>query len=98
MYPDKDENAFTASNGWFSKFKTRHGLRFLKIGGEILSSDVGAITPFLHRFRAKVAEMGLLETQIYNADESGLFFRCIQDKAFVAACEKVPKDLKFKKR
>ena len=43
VYPDKDENAFTASNGWFFKFKTRHGLRFLKIGGEILSSDVGAV-------------------------------------------------------
>ena len=34
MYPDKDEKAFTASDGWFSKLKTRHGIRFF-------SSDVG---------------------------------------------------------
>lgn len=97
VYPDKAENAFTASDGWFSKFKTRHGIRFLKIGGEILSSDVGAVTPFLHRFRAKVAEMGLLETQIYNADESGLFFRCLPDKTFVAACEKSAQGFKIQK-
>ena len=95
VYPDKDENVFTATYGWFSKFKTRHGLRFLKISGEILSSDIGAVTPFLHRFRAKVAKMGLLETQTYNADESGLF--CIPDKTFVAACEKRAQEFKTQK-
>ena len=44
VYPDKDQKVFTASSGWFSKFKTRHELLFLKIGIEILSSDVGAIS------------------------------------------------------
>ena len=41
--------------------------------------------------------MGLQETQIYNADESGLFFRCIPDKTFVAACEKSAQGFKIQK-
>lgn len=88
VYPNKDKSEFHASDGWFTKFKNRHGIRYLKIGGELLSSDVAEVTPFLHRFRAKVEEMGLGESQIYNADETGLFFRCLPDKTYVAACEK----------
>lgn len=88
MYPEKTSNNFVASDGWFGKFKRRFGIRFLKICGEILSSDIELITPYIHRFRAKIAEMGLTNAQIYNADESGLFFRCLPDKTYVAACEK----------
>ena len=86
-YPDKDENAFCASDGWFSKFKKRHGIRFIKICGEILSSDVALIITFINRYRAKVAEIGLMESQIYNVDETGLFFRCLPDRTYVSAFE-----------
>lgn len=87
-YPEKDENTFLASDGWFTKFKKRHGIRFLKICGEILSSDVASVTPFIHEYRAKIAEMGLMESQIYNVDETGLFFRCLPDRTYVSALEK----------
>ena len=70
-YPDKYGNAFRSSDGWFSKFKKRHGINFLKICGEILFSDVAVIISFINRYRAKVAEMGLMESQIYNVDGSG---------------------------
>lgn len=60
----------------------------MKICGEVLSSDVSAITPFIHRSRAKIAEMELTEMQIYNADESGLCFRMLPDKTYVTASEK----------
>lgn len=59
VYLEKNANDFVASEGWFGKFKRRHGIRYLKICGEVLSSDIELITPFIHRFRAKVAEMGL---------------------------------------
>ncbi|XP_050338198.1 jerky protein homolog-like [Bactrocera neohumeralis] len=96
-YPDKNKNAFRASDGWFTKFKKRHGIRFLKIGGEILSSDIASITPFIHRFRAKVTEMGLIESQLYNVDETGLFYRCLPDKTYVSACEKSAPGYKIQK-
>lgn len=97
VYPDKDSNAFTASKGWFEKFKHRHGMRILKVCGEKLSSDTTSITPFVHRLRAKITEMNLTEAQIYNADESGLYFRLLPDKTYVAAEEKTAPDAKIAK-
>lgn len=88
MYPDKDDAAFVASNGWFGRFKRRHGLRFLSIAGEKLSADLSPITPFIHRLRAKIDDMGISENQLYNADESGLYFRMLPQKTYVASQEK----------
>lgn len=95
IYRDRDENDFHASDGWFTKFKNRRGIRYLKIGGELLSSDVGEVTPFLHRFRSKIKEMGLTDKQIYNVDETGLFYRSLPDKTYVAACEKKLQGIKY---
>lgn len=97
VYPDKDEKDFLASDGWFRNFKRRHGLRFLKVCGEILSSDTTEITPFVHQLRAKIDEMKLTNEQIYNADESSLFYKMLPDKTYVAACEKTAPGGKIKK-
>lgn len=88
VYPDKSEDSFNASEGWFSRFKRRFGIRYLKICGEILSSDVSAVRSFINRFRHKINEMKLTDMQIYNADESGLNYRMLPDKTFLAANEK----------
>lgn len=97
LFPEKDENKFEASEGWLWRFKRRQGIRFLKICGEILSSDSAAITPFIHQFRAKVTEMGLNNQQIYNADESALYYRLLPDRTYVAACEKTAPGRKIRK-
>lgn len=88
IYPDKKSTDFNASDGWFTKFKRRHGIRFKKICGEILSSDTTMITPFVHKLRAKMDEMGITTAQLYNADESGLFYRMLPNQTYIAACEK----------
>lgn len=74
---------FSASNGWLQKFKFRHGIRCLKICGEKLSSDVSAVEPFKEKFLNAVNEMGLTEEQIYNADESALFWRTLPTTTWV---------------
>lgn len=97
VYPDKEDKDFLASLGWFQKYKRRHGLRFLKVCGEILSSDTSTITPFIHKLRAKMTEMQLTPNQVYNADETGLFYKMLPDKTYVAACEKTAPGSKIKK-
>lgn len=97
VYPDKDEKDFNASEGWLYKFKRRHGMRFLKVCGEILSSDTATITPFIHKLRAKMQEMNITDSQLYNGDESGLFWKMLPDKTYVAACEKTAPGRKIKK-
>lgn len=68
IYPDRDVSKdFNASDGWFSKFKRRHGTRFKKMCGEILSSDTTKITPFIHELRNKMNEMKITNLQLYNA-------------------------------
>lgn len=87
-YPNRDPTKFQASDGWFQRFKKRRGLRILKISGEIVSADIEAVDPFVKSFRAKVSEAGLLESQIYNADETGMFYKMLPTKTYVAAHEK----------
>lgn len=79
---------FLASSGWLDKFKKRHGIRFLKVCGEKLSSDVNAITPFQEKFRDVVQEMGLTKEQVYNADESAAYWRALPDTTWVHSQEK----------
>ncbi|XP_049306022.1 jerky protein homolog-like [Bactrocera dorsalis] len=78
---------FHASNGWVSNFKKRYGLRQLKICGEKLSNKTASVDPFVIRFRNKIKELDLSAEQIYNADESGLFFRQMPDKTLVSLKE-----------
>ncbi|XP_049313511.1 jerky protein homolog-like [Bactrocera dorsalis] len=88
---------FHASDGWLANFKKRFGIRHLKIYGEILSSDKSGITPFIHNLRAKMNEMEISDMQLYNADESGLFYRFLPDNTFVAANEKTAPGRKIAK-
>lgn len=62
-----------------------------------MSSDIEAISPFIRRFHAKVAELGLTRAQIYNGDEAGLFFRYLPERTYVAACEKTAPGAKISK-
>ncbi|XP_022823355.1 jerky protein homolog-like [Spodoptera litura] len=74
---------FKASDGWFQNFKSRYGIRLLTITGEKLSSDTSAVAPFVEKFKKKVDDLGLTPDQVYNADESGLFWRVLPNKTYV---------------
>ncbi|XP_015187494.1 PREDICTED: jerky protein homolog-like [Polistes dominula] len=82
---NKDD--FRASDGWLDKFKKRFGIRLLTISSEKLSNDESAVQLFIQHFKDKVEELGLLPDQIYNADESGLFWRLLPNKTFVFSKE-----------
>ncbi|XP_013167850.1 PREDICTED: jerky protein homolog-like [Papilio xuthus] len=86
---NKDD--FRASDGWLDKFKKRFGIRLLTISSEI-SSNESAVQSFIQHFKNKVEELGLLPDQIYNADESGLFWRLLPNKAKEASADQVSKD------
>lgn len=79
---------FEASRGWFQGFKHRFGIRSLKVTGEKLSSDENAVEPFRIKLKQKIEQLGLSLEQIYNADESGLYWRCLPEKTLVHADEK----------
>lgn len=82
------------SSGWLSRFKQRHGIRYLKACGEKLSSDTEAAERFIEDFFALVTEENLSPEQIFNMDETGLFWRCLPRKTFVTSDESAPSGVK----
>lgn len=94
---ENGNSKFCASSGWLKNFKKRHGIRFLQIVGEKLSNDRPAVDPFVLKFQNRVNSMGLIADQIYNADESGLFWKLLPDKTLVRVTEKTAPGRKVSK-
>lgn len=89
---------FNASDGWLQKFKWRHGVRLLKITGEKLSSQPELVNPFTIELSETIKKFDLTEHQIYNADETGLYWKLLPDKTYVALSEKTAPGLKIAKQ
>ncbi|XP_037659571.1 jerky protein homolog [Choloepus didactylus] len=65
------------SGGWLWRFKARHGIKKLDASGEKPAADHQAAEQFCDFFRSLIAEHSLSPEQFYNADETGLFWRCL---------------------
>ena len=68
--PD-DDSKF--SSGWLSKFKKRHGLKQVKKHGEAASADNAAIVKTIPELKEILKSYDLKD--IFNMDETGLFYR-----------------------
>ncbi|XP_031334550.1 jerky protein homolog-like [Photinus pyralis] len=88
---------FRASRGWICNFRKRHSLRALKVCGEKLSNDQSVVNPFLTTFKEKVRQLNLVATQIYNADESALYWKMLPEKTLVRSQEKTAPGRKISK-
>lgn len=84
----KEKSSFNASDGWLQKFKRRFGIRLLKISGEKLSANPEFVEPFKKELHSLIAEHNLTHDQIYNADETGLFWKLLPGKTYVLRSEK----------
>lgn len=73
---------FVASKGWLERFKSRHGIRLMTITGAKHSNDATCIEQFKLKFLQRVKDLNLNPSQVYTADESGLFWRVIPNKTF----------------
>lgn len=76
--------SFTASSGWLTRWKERHGIRQLTVTGEILSGDVVGSENFKVTFKNLIAKHNLSPSQIYNADETGLFYKMLPTKSLAS--------------
>ncbi|KAJ8948241.1 hypothetical protein NQ318_013228, partial [Aromia moschata] len=82
---------FAASRSWISNFRKRHGLRSLKVCGEKLSNNQIAVNPVITVLAGKIKELDLTATQIYNADESALYWKMLPEKTLKVSSEVLQK-------
>ena len=68
---------FKASDGWLYRFRKRHGLKDTKLSGEAASAPTDEIEPFRQKINKIIDEEGLVLAQVYNFDETGLFWKSL---------------------
>lgn len=69
---------FKGSNGWFENFKKRNNIAFFKMCGESACVDEEVCEEFRKKISLILKDYD--EKDVFNADETGLFFKCTPDK------------------
>jgi hypothetical protein len=70
-----DENEFKASKGWLKSFRNRFNLKNVQLTGESASADEEAAKAYPPQMKKITEENGYLPGQVFNADETGLFWK-----------------------
>lgn len=84
-----DVETFQASEGWFHRWKLRHGIRHVVIAGEKLSADDDAAKDFVEKFLKLVSDSNLVAEQVYNVDETGLNYKMLPKSTLASKNEPV---------
>ncbi|XP_033106231.1 jerky protein homolog-like [Anneissia japonica] len=96
LYPDS-HHKFKASNGWLTRFKGRHASRSVTLQGESLSANTDAVASFKTKLQKIIAEEGLTRDQLFNADETGLWWYLMPNRTLVLHGETTAKNFKMAK-
>ena len=73
---------FRATDGWFSRWKARHGIVFTKLAGEAAEADNTAANKFIEEELPEILRTYAAK-DILNADETGIFFRALPSSTYV---------------
>ena len=79
---------FHASAGWLFTFRGRHCLADRRSVGEALSADESAVEPFRKKLVRIIDDSNVLPSQLYNADETGLYWKATPSNTQVHKSEK----------
>ncbi len=83
-YEGECEETFVASNGWFYRYKNRVGWHNIKIQGEAASADHEAAKLFPKELEEIIETYHYMPSQIFNVDETGLFWKRMPGRSYIA--------------
>lgn len=78
---------FEASTGWLDKFKNRHNIVGKTLCGESADANLGERDKWINNVLPRLIEK-YDANDIFNADETGLFFKCLPNKTLAFKNEK----------
>jgi len=70
----EEEDRLNLSNGWLQRFKARNGLKEVKRHGEAASANTHSVEDERKRVQALIKKYGYKLRDIFNMDETGLFW------------------------
>ncbi len=76
---------FKASNGWLEKFRIRHAISFRMICGESAPVDNSTVEEWITRLLTLLD--GYDAKDVFNTDETGLFYRATPDRSLALSKE-----------
>ncbi|GFU18229.1 uncharacterized protein TNCV_1388991 [Trichonephila clavipes] len=79
---------FLASEGWLTNFKKRNGIVFKKMCVESSSVDINVCSKWQNSISDLIKEYE--PRNIFNTDETGLFFNCLPEKNIYFQKRKMP--------
>ncbi|KAG6928966.1 tigger transposable element derived 1, partial [Chelydra serpentina] len=98
---DKGEGSqrdtFTASRGWFDRFKRHFHLHNIKMSGEVASADTTAAKKFPDYLKKIIEEGGYSPKQVFNVNETGLYWKRMPERTYISQEEKTAPGFKAAK-
>ncbi|XP_055623289.1 tigger transposable element-derived protein 1-like [Toxorhynchites rutilus septentrionalis] len=88
---------FSASKGWFYRFILKHSIRNVQIKGESASADLKAAKSYPAEFKQLIEDGKYHPDQVFNADETGVFWKKMPSRTYVAKAEKSASGFKVAK-
>ena len=92
-----DRPDFKVTNGWLCRWKTRYGIKYKKAHGEKNDADVESADVWTSTVLSEILE-NFEPQNIYNADETGVYYRALPDGTLTFATEKLSGSKKAKDR
>ncbi|CAL1538349.1 unnamed protein product [Lymnaea stagnalis] len=79
---------FGASRGWLERFRRRTNLSSINSQGEVLSNDTSVAQRFPEEWQNIIEEGGYSPKQVFNVDETGLYWKRLPSRTSVSMAEK----------
>lgn len=83
-----EDDRLKLSNGWLGRFKDRNGLKEMKRHGEAASSAADTVEKERKRIQDLIKEADYQLRDIYNMDETGLFYGYAHFRVFESFTER----------
>ncbi|GBM22811.1 Tigger transposable element-derived protein 1 [Araneus ventricosus] len=87
--PFSKDPAHFHGRGWFDNFRKRTVIHSVVRHGEAASSDVKAAENYLKTFSELIEANGYIPQQVFNCDETGLFWKKMPNRTYITAEEKI---------